>query len=263
MITEINNSKRSLDKRVILSHYPGNYDDIHMENEGNNVARICKSFFNDRGMISYNGAVEMAIDKNEYIQVPYMTGGFFFTYSNFLQDVPFDPHLDFLFVGEEISHTIRAWTSGYDIYTPTENIVYHFYTRGDDPKIWDDKTYSDNDAMNKVKKLLKLDENVHVPEYIKMNIEKYGLGTIRSLEEYYRFAGISVKDKTSSHDYCSTEYPDYKYDDDNVVVDSKKPSFMWEFMWKFLMLNIVLIFFVSLLYIIAGTKRTRRSMISV
>jgi hypothetical protein len=38
-----------------------------------------------------------------------------------LLDVPFDPHLNFLFFGEELLHSVRLWTAGYNIYAPVQS----------------------------------------------------------------------------------------------------------------------------------------------
>jgi len=204
MIHEIKNTTKS--KNVILSHYPKELEAANNDNKGNEVPRICKSFFNDRGMISFLGAEAISISKHTYVETPYIAGGMLFSESKLLRDVPFDPNLDFLFVGEEISHSIRCWTAGYDIYTPSENLVFHFYTREEAPKIWTDKTYSDEDAFNKIKMLIKLSEdNIELPNYIQNNIEKYGLGTVRTLEDYYNFAGIDIKNKVVNKDFCKQE----------------------------------------------------------
>jgi GT2 family glycosyltransferase len=48
-------------------------------------------------------------------QTAYIAGGFFFVRSEFLIDVPFDPYLPWIFMGEEIALSLRAWTHGWDI----------------------------------------------------------------------------------------------------------------------------------------------------
>jgi hypothetical protein len=122
-----------------------------------------------------------------------------------LQDVPFDPSLPYLFVGEEILHSIRIYTNGYNIYTPTENIVYHEYTRAGKDKIWTDNPYySDIPAFEKAKMYIKLNENkdFNLPDELKNNMDKYGLGKARTLEDYYNFAGINVANKTINKNFC-------------------------------------------------------------
>lgn len=203
MIKEIKSKFSS--QKPLLSHYTKTYEEYGQDNPDNNVPRICKSFFNDRNMISFEGAHDISIDKNTYVQTPYIAAGFIFVESKFLQEVPFDPDLPYLFVGEEILLSIRSWTSGYDIYTPSENLVYHLYTRKDDKKIWTDKTYSDTDAFNKVKLLLNLKPDGDIPKYLLENISRYGLGKERSLDDYYKFAGIDLHNKKVTKNFCHNE----------------------------------------------------------
>lgn len=202
MIKEIKETTNS--KKVILSHYVKGYDDHGKPNEKNHVPRMCRAFFNDRGMISFEGAEEISIGKNQYVQTPYIAAGFLFAESSFLEQVPFDPYLPFLFVGEEILLSARAWTSGYDIYTPSENLVFHFYTREGENKIWTDKSYRDDDAFNKVKLLMGIQETTSpsIPPHVMDNIERYGMGKERTLEDYYTFSGIDIQNKKVTKDFC-------------------------------------------------------------
>ena len=45
-----------------------------------------------------------------------------------------------------------------------------------------------------------------VPEYLKDNIDKYGLGKKRTLQEYYDFAGIDIKNKKIYKNFCPTPH---------------------------------------------------------
>lgn len=202
MITDIKN--RGLSKKPVLSHYPKEISLYENYNDNDkSVPRICKSFFNNREMISFMGAEEIDT-KNIPYMTPYVAGGMFFCESYFLNELPFDPNLPFLFVGEEILHSIRFYTHGWDIFTPTENIVFHEYTRENKPKIWTDNPYySDMPAFNKVKHYLKLvDDNQNVNDYLKFNLDKYGLGNRRTLEDYYNFAGIDIVNKKVYKNFC-------------------------------------------------------------
>lgn len=196
-----------LSKKPVLSHYPKEITefDSYTENEKTQVPRMCKSFFNDRKMISFMGS-EILDTNNEFYQTPYVAGGMVFSESYFLNELPYDPELPYLFVGEEILHSIRFYTYGWDVFTPNENIIFHEYTRTDKPKIWTDNPYySDNDAFEKVKYYIGLvDNDSEIPDSLKKNISKYGLGNIRSLMDYYNFAGIDLKDKLVRKNFCRT-----------------------------------------------------------
>lgn len=204
MLSDIKN--KGLSKKPVLSHYPKEISTYDQYNDSikNNVTRICKSFFNNRGMISFMGSQEMNSNNIPYM-TPYVAGGMLFCESYFLKELPFDPNLPFLFVGEEILHSIRFYTHGWDIFTPTENIVFHEYTRKDKPKIWTDNPYySDVPAFDKVKYYLKLIDNDKddVVNYLQFNLDKYGLGKIRTLEDYYNFAGIDIVNKKVYKNFC-------------------------------------------------------------
>ena len=64
-------------------------------------------------------------------------GGFMFSDALIIEEVPYDPEISFF--GEEICFAMRSWTRGWDIYSPSKNIVYHFYSRGGYSKIWKDR----------------------------------------------------------------------------------------------------------------------------
>lgn len=68
---------------------------------------------------------------------PFVAAGFFFCSGNFLHEVPFDPLLPWIFMGEEISMSARLWTAGYDIFSPTINVLNHYYVRRHYPKFWE------------------------------------------------------------------------------------------------------------------------------
>jgi hypothetical protein len=199
-------------EKPLLSHYPraieeyNNYnidENNNQQNQQHNmVPRICQAFFNERDMISFHGA-EIHNTYNDFYETPFIAAGFVFADSRLLSDVPFDPNLPYLFVGEEINYSIRAWTSGWNVFTPSENIVFHEYTRSEKPKIWTDNvSYSDINAFEKVKQIIGLKSNHILPSHIKENIDKYGLGISRSLQDYFDFAGIDPNNKKIYKNFC-------------------------------------------------------------
>jgi [Skp1-protein]-hydroxyproline N-acetylglucosaminyltransferase len=202
-IEMIQQLKSSGVKKPVLSHYPKSYNDQEKDDD-TTITRICEAFINKRDMISFKGA---QIKKNiggELVETPFMAAGMIFCESKFLEEIPFDPLLPYLFVGEEILHSARFWTSGWNIFTPNKNIVYHYYTRKGEDKIWtDNPTYSDIPAFNKVKLIMELgNKKDKVPDYLTYNIKRYGLGKERSLQDYYKFIGLDFKTKTISKNFC-------------------------------------------------------------
>jgi hypothetical protein len=149
-------------------------------------------------------ASEILDTKGEYYLTPFVAGGMVFSESYFLKELPYDPNLPYIFVGEEILHSIRYYTNGWDVFTPKENIIFHEYTRSEKPKIWTDNPYySDMDAFNKIRYLIGLDtDDSKLKPEMKVDLDKYGLGKVRTLQQYYELTGIDVKNKIVTKNFC-------------------------------------------------------------
>ena len=115
-------------------------------------------------------------------------GGFIFSSGDITKEVPYDP--DISFFGEEVCFAMRAWTRGWDIYSPSKKIVYHFYGRGGYKKIW-------KDSRLRVLSWLEIEE-ISKDKQMKVlcGIEQgiFGAGNIRSLKEYEDFCGQNFKE---------------------------------------------------------------------
>jgi len=202
MINEIKEKK--LSQKPVLSHYPKEISEHKNHKEDDTfLPRICKPFFNTRDMISFMGS-EVLDTKGTYYITPFIAGGMMFCESYFLKELPYDPNLPYIFVGEEILHSIRYYTNGWDIFTPKENIVFHEYTRSEKPKIWTDNPYySDMEAFNKIRYIIGLDDNdSKLTAEMKIDIDKYGLGKTRTLQEYYELTGIDIKNRIVKNNFC-------------------------------------------------------------
>ena len=253
-------------KKPILSHYPREISEHGSFKESNStvVPRMCKSFWNNRGMLSFLGA-EMKDSNGKAYMTPYIAGGMIFCHSEFLIEVPFDPKLPYLFVGEEILHSIRAYTYGWDIFTPTENIVFHEYTRAEKPKIWTDNPYySDMAAFEKVKYYIGLSEDdSKISPDLKINLDKYGLGKVRTLKQYLDFAGIDVEKKIVTTNFCrdgnkATEEDIKQSNEKNHVKEnfSFKNGDKYN-IWEILLLvTIVLFIVIFIIWLLKNIKKT-------
>lgn len=120
----------------------------------------------------------------------FWSGHFSFSSGRLIQDVPYDPAL--YFHGEEISFAVRAWTKGYQLFYPHRAVCYHYYERDYRLTHWNDHAgwqLRDVLSQQRVRRLLEM-EPVEGERF-----GPYGLGTVRSLEEYERFSGVDFKNK--------------------------------------------------------------------
>jgi len=253
--------KMGLSQKPVLSHYPKEYNDYKSLSEENRtvVPRMCKSFFNERGMLSFMGAESLETNGVPY-KTPYMASGMMFAEAYFLQELPYDPNLPYLFVGEEILHSIRFYTFGWDIFTPTENVVFHEYTRSEKPKIWTDNPYySDMEAFKKVQKYLEMiDSSSGIRDDVATNMDKYGLGNVRSLKDYFEFAGIDMKEKKVYSNFCRVDNKASEQDikeSNKLNVEKFSLLDMSNSNWNIIIMVVSIIVFIIVLLAIAFKKK--------
>jgi GT2 family glycosyltransferase len=184
--------------KPVLSQYPIDID--KKEDQRKYVGVLCECKFDDNGIITLGSVLKEKT--NDYYKTPFTAGGFIFMEGSALNEVPFDPNLPFLFQGEEILYSARLWTHGYDIFTPKETVLYHHYIRKDKPKFWDDmKSWHEEQTKTyvKLKYILGLSKELPSKEFMQ-DLTKYGLGSERSLDNYWKFAHINVSEKKSETD---------------------------------------------------------------
>lgn len=128
-------------------------------------------------------------DMTEPIPARFYSAHFAFSLGSFVKEVPHDP--EYYFHGEEISIAVRAFTHGYDLFHPHKIIAWHEYTRKGRTKQWDDDKQwylKNNDSHLRNRKLFEMDG---LEKDIDFGI--YDFGTVRTLQDYERYAGISFK----------------------------------------------------------------------
>lgn len=122
-------------------------------------------------------------------------GCFSFGPGSMVSEVPFDPTLEYVFVGEEISMAARLFTHGYDLWTPKMNVVKHKWARNR-PTFWE-QFYGDDPVHEKRREReahsyhrLRVLMGVEAP-WPEEQVTSYGMGSVRSLDDYQRYCGVS------------------------------------------------------------------------
>lgn len=192
-------------RKPVISTYP---PDSQMKWKDTVGWRMCDSTFATSSIehhivrLSPSGPHEYSIPKVPKY-APFVAAGFFFGPASLLQDVPFDPFLPWIFMGEEISMSARLWTAGYDIFSPTMNVLNHYYVRRHYPKFWESvnrgfKRPIHNDiveiVLKRVKNMLGYSdcktEDVH-PQSVLYRHTDWAMGTERPLSEYMAMVGLN------------------------------------------------------------------------
>ncbi len=136
------------------------------------------------------------IDNWEGLKEPFKarftSAHFIFTLGSFALDVPYDPNL--YFHGEETSIAARAFTNGYDLFSPHRPIVYHEYTRSGKKKHWDDTTNwseLDKESYKRFRMLFGMYPGCTPCQ--RKGLNPYVFGTDRTLQDYQRYVGLKFE----------------------------------------------------------------------
>jgi len=198
--------------RPVLSTYPPGFGG-HWE--GKPGPRMCGASFSSspvEARIIRIGAsmvsAQLPAPEGTPIPAPYVAAGFFAAPSDFLRDLPFDPFLPWVFMGEEIMLSSRFFTNGYDIFAPRQNLLAHEYRPGSMglPKFWETvgrvfgrpgfNTQLMHIGICRVKYYMGYPEcqpgGEDLHEGVLFEEGRYGMGTVRSLQQFFEFAGIDM-----------------------------------------------------------------------
>lgn len=214
----------------LLSYYPIPADQYKDDPPPDtHIPVISDWFLNSKEILQWKPGVYTPMN-NQNKESPFLAGGFIFGPGHFILDVPFDPFLPYLFMGEESLLTIRAYTSGYDIFTPRLSIVYHKYHRSDQPSIYRDIDHSRQMGLDKAMKRCRLISGItwlqsgrqqkdfpplrpqssydivsissSTSEQDEFTWDNYGIGTMRPLVTYFETIGLdedTLKKQSKEH----------------------------------------------------------------
>ena len=138
----------------------------------------------------------------------FLSGHFCFARAEWAKEILHDP--DIYFSGEEINLTVRSFTHGYDMFHPHKLVVWHSTMReeragklkwDDDSKLgvrWGEKQ---DFARKKIRVLLGVESDNAI------DLTGYNLGTVRTLRDYEKYAGIHFKNKSVQKYTMDNQYP--------------------------------------------------------
>ena len=122
-----------------------------------------------------------------------VSGHFYFTLASHIREYVYDPNL--YFAGDEVSLATRSWTRGWDIFNPSEHVVWHNYTREERVCHWSDQKVGygslHKESLKRLRQMLHGEKNVK-------EIGIYGLGEKRTLKDFERISGINFAQRELS-----------------------------------------------------------------
>lgn len=227
-------------KKPILSHYPPSHT-INLDLRSKAPAsRLCGPVFAtsdlEAQIIRLEGAGMFDNQQLEYPGfAPFTAAGYFVAHSEFLREVPFDPFLPWIFMGEEIIMSSRLWTAGYDIFSPSQSVVGHMYVRRHKPKFWESVHRAFTAGVHNPLQAMVLDRvkyQLGYPESAKdmlraksllTAIELYTMGKARPLSDYLKIVGLNMTTKEVTYTaWCETGTPPPGFEQYNHLYPNSK-----------------------------------------
>ena len=204
-------------KKPLLTAYATSYNPENPEQKSIEPWKLNFDRFAPDGVVHFApGGIAQHRNVRAPVKSRFLSAHFIFTLGEFCKEIPYDP--EYYFHGEEISLAVRAFTHGYDLYHPHKVIIWHEYTRKDKAKHWADNKWDDLDkiAKQRNRQLLGIDGDP-------VDMGVYGLGTVRSLQEYERYAGIEFKTRRVHKHTVEEKYPPTPLENyDEQLVSYKK-----------------------------------------
>jgi [Skp1-protein]-hydroxyproline N-acetylglucosaminyltransferase len=182
-------------KRTVITWYCEGYERHKEKLSGNLRYKIIQrrgwryeqlNHFNGDGIVEFESVTSPLPCPKVPQLVPMFSANFAFSHSDFIKEVPYQPNTPFLFMGEELFMTARAYTNGWDLVGMTHSLAYH---------LWDRSYRSSHEVMR--------DENLRQQsvQWIKdimlkrITDGKYGLGHKRTVEDFWNYLGIDLEKK--------------------------------------------------------------------
>lgn len=188
---------------AVLSSYIANIDQIDKQgddvNVGQVVPHICKTQRGGHGMVRNQQATAARALARPKLNTLW-GAGLSFSKCHAEVVVPYDPHLDHIFDGEEYTRALRLFTWGYDLYTPHRNRVFHDYTPVSHHWVIADGGGNYTRAVERLNALL-LAEGTRDLTFDRFG--QYGLGRCRTYAQAISFMGVDPRiGKHSEGEQC-------------------------------------------------------------
>ena len=190
-------------KNAILTTYPRPYEPEKHDNHEDGLKKVphlCKTWF-DKHMP--RGKAVYVKKQDKPLLTSLYSANFAFMPAEAIRIAPLDAYTPNLFSGEEFYVAARFWTNGYDFYTPQRDIIYHYYTRKDAPKFWEEvPNYKEQreSSENRVRKQFGLSYDAN--KIYDKNLDKYKMGTKRTFKQYLDFSKVDLENEKETEDNC-------------------------------------------------------------
>jgi len=126
--------------------------------------------------------------------------GFSFSKGEFVKEVSYDPYTPFLFFGEEMDIAVRAFTHGWDFFSPSKTVVFHNYKRDHRNTFWEKPEQKPLEILSRFRVYVRLGylKKEAIPKeynFILNEEEHWPIGKERTIEEWEKLCNVNIKEE--------------------------------------------------------------------
>lgn len=189
LLEMMNNLHKRSDK-PFLTAYAFQYEPSEDKNLRPIASTLLPVGFKSNGILFFRSVANKPNQYNQPYRARLVGGHFFITLGQHCKDYAYDPNL--YYAGDELTLAVRSYTLGYDLYHPHRNLAWHYYKRSSDKKHWTD--YKELVNPKEEYNIKRIQQMLGQADY-GIDLEKYGLGSERSLDQYEQYSGIYLRKK--------------------------------------------------------------------
>lgn len=197
----IRQHKETHNEMAVLSSY---MTDIQGSLDGNGASTrktrpiMCNSYFEgiepQRYLRHGSQPEDFAVVRDMPQLQPFWAAGLSFSRGHFKLRVPYDSYQPMVFQGEEIAIGIRGFTHGYDFYAPRDSVVFHEYAERSSRRkkihmFWENSPTHRGEGQRSLKRSMVVigmaRGTIDPHSWDHSEIDKYGLGQVRTLKTFY------------------------------------------------------------------------------
>lgn len=179
---------------AIITVYPKSTEHQNNPDSDQKLQLMCKSRIETQdkdSMVQY--AAPIWLDKKTVPKPRLMSqlaGGFNFGSCKQAKEIRNDPYTPYLFHGEEYSRAARLWTHGYDFYTPSEDVVFHWYEKRKVvwERDWNQRYIVQQSSKRRIRYCLGLP--VTKEDFDRTDLDQFLIGNKRTMAQWQEFTRI-------------------------------------------------------------------------
>lgn len=209
ILDDIKYVKERTTNPVIFASYPSAYEFTNgqrnlVQGPAVHITRV--TFRDAPSKVLLGNAILNTFDRP--VKARFLNGGFVFGSGEFLRDIKFDPEI--YFYEEEFMTTLKAFTSGFDLFHPSKHICWHNYHRMIDHGVKVHHWNPDDEVKRSVKWTDFNKKSAKKMDDIIMGIYKgkNELGTVRTIQEFEKYACVELKNRIIYGDALTGIYED-------------------------------------------------------